>query len=146
MLFYSKFRTEISCHIRKEFSEQTEHNQISTDFPSSHSHINFSFSETPTFKHFRACVVLRLPCHFQHFYASAKRSISVACCNKFSSFYHLNQTTLMFFSFFPPYHSFLLLCSKSNFYLALCYYAALALTSPGVLIYAFPVQQEVESK
>lgn len=118
MLFYSKFRTEISCHIKQEFSEQTEHNQISAFYIfsilSSHSHINFSFSETPTLKDFRIRVVLWLPWHFQHLCVSAKWSISVAYCNKFSSFFSIwsrlcFHTHAIFFS-----HTTLFCCSVQN--------------------------------
>lgn len=58
MLFYLKFRTKVACPIKQEFSEKTEHNQISTNFLGLCSYSNFDLSETPTFKYYNSCISL----------------------------------------------------------------------------------------
>lgn len=68
MLFYLKFRPKETFPIKQEFSEKTEHNQVSTNFLALCSHTNFDLSETPTFKYYNSCILLWLAWSFQDFY------------------------------------------------------------------------------
>lgn len=58
MLFYLKCRTRVACPIIQQFSEKTEHNQISTNFLALCSRINRNPSETPTLKYYNSCILL----------------------------------------------------------------------------------------
>lgn len=121
---YSQFRTNVACPIKQEYSgEKNEQNQIVINFLALCSHINFSLSETPTFKDFKSCIVLWLPllwlCKAKYFCHSVAIII-------FLIWSRLSFHTCAFLFFFIQKNSFLLFCSNCNFYLSLFLFAALA--------------------
>lgn len=117
MLFYFKFRTKVDCPIKQEFSEKTEHNQISTNF--------FAFAHTSTltlvrhltFKHYNSSI---LDFHeaFKTSMCKQSKVFLSLIVTTFPRFLHLKQAKLphsCIFGFYPiP-----VFCSKFYFYLAL---------------------------
>lgn len=142
---YSQFRTNVACPIKQEYSgEKNEQNQIVINFLALCSHINFSLSETPTFKDFKSCTVLWLPllwlCKAKYFCHSVAIII-------FLIWSRLSFHTCAFLFFFIQKNSFLLFCSNCNFYLSLFLFAALApIGLKQQKICAFLAWQEEESK